>query len=407
MLDLHGISQAAFDLIVASEVTSQAAYEKKYRRPTRPGGQSGVTIGIGYDVGQADKKQFLADWRGRIPDEMLYALAKCCGVTGSAATPLAAKLHDVVDIPWETALEVFCTRDIPHYLDLLFNACPAARELPPDCLGALLSIVFNRGASFNNKGERFAEMRAIRDLLKSGKLAGIPAQIRSMKRLWTTRDVIGLQSRREREAVLFEKGLRDHHPEEHAALPSIPEPVDPAVVARVQEQLKNLGYFQVGATDGSLTPKGKTEDAILAFRNKHGLPLTPTIDEEFLNALAKAQPPEVAEERKNATVDDVREAGSKTIEITDKTKTWAGRIFGAGTSISFTGMLTMFTDKLSAIKGVKEAIEALGITPTGWIVISCLVGFAMLLATIGVGIWIFAHRIEQNRLIDYRTGKNP
>jgi hypothetical protein len=44
-------SQAAIDLIVMEEVSSQAAYTKLYQGPTWPGGASGVTIGIGYDGG--------------------------------------------------------------------------------------------------------------------------------------------------------------------------------------------------------------------------------------------------------------------------------------------------------------------------------------------------------------------
>jgi len=48
VLDLHGISRASFDLVVAEEVTSQAIYEKKYRHVLEyPGEQSGPTGGIG------------------------------------------------------------------------------------------------------------------------------------------------------------------------------------------------------------------------------------------------------------------------------------------------------------------------------------------------------------------------
>ncbi|WP_338696712.1 hypothetical protein V5279_09525 [Bradyrhizobium sp. 26S5] len=83
-IDLHGISRAAFDLIVAAEVTSEARYSKHLRWPTWPGEESGVTMACGYDVGQTTRQQFLADWSGKIPDAMLKALAKCCGVTGQA-----------------------------------------------------------------------------------------------------------------------------------------------------------------------------------------------------------------------------------------------------------------------------------------------------------------------------------
>ena len=45
-------------------MTGEQAYTKKYRKPVWPKGQSGVTIGIGYDVGYASKPQLRADWGG-------------------------------------------------------------------------------------------------------------------------------------------------------------------------------------------------------------------------------------------------------------------------------------------------------------------------------------------------------
>lgn len=78
---------------------------------------------------------------------------------------------------------------------------------------------------------------------------------------------------------------------------------DPELVARVQQQLKNIRLFQVDSGDGSMTPKGRTEGAILDFRNREGLPLAPTIDDEFLTRLAKAQPIDVAEHRAYATLE--------------------------------------------------------------------------------------------------------
>ena len=61
MTTYSGISQAAFDLIVAEEVSSQAAYNARYQRPERPGGQSGITVGIGYDCGYATPERIRAD----------------------------------------------------------------------------------------------------------------------------------------------------------------------------------------------------------------------------------------------------------------------------------------------------------------------------------------------------------
>ncbi|WP_224741619.1 peptidoglycan-binding protein [Bradyrhizobium sp. 2S1] len=305
-IDLHGISRAAFDLIVAAEVTSEAWYSKHLRWPTWPGEQSGVTIGCGYDVGQATRQQFLADWSGKIPDAMLKALAKCCGVTGQAAAALARQLRGVVDIPWDVALEVFANHDIPRYLAICRRLLPGFDELSPDCKGVVLSIAFNRDAGgFNKPGTRWTEMRQIKAAIGSGELAKIPGLIRSMKRLWP--DSRGLRIRRDDEAALFEHGLATSHPQEHAKLATTPAPVDPDVVAHVQARLRELGYYDVGQVDGEQSPQGRTEGMVLAYRNARGLPLTPAIDDQLIAELGKPQAPrQVAETRAAATVEDPR-----------------------------------------------------------------------------------------------------
>ena len=82
-------------------------------------------------------------------------------------------------------------------------------------------------------------MRAIRALMASENFAGIPAQFRSMKRIWP--NVKGLQSRREREAQLFEAGLRarERWPDQQDMPPPpdipAPKPVDPEVINKTDD----------------------------------------------------------------------------------------------------------------------------------------------------------------------------
>lgn len=197
------ISQAAVDLIVAAEVTSRATYEKKYQHPEWPGGQSGITIAIGYDVGYATEAKLRSDWTGRLSPEMIGALIPCCGVTGAAANAILARVRPLVTVPWAPAMEVFNKIDEPSWEARVCAAISGANKLPPDCLGALTSLAYNRGASFNQPGDRYTEMRNIRAAIMAGRLKDVPAQFRSMKRLWTN----GLVERREAEARLWEKGL--------------------------------------------------------------------------------------------------------------------------------------------------------------------------------------------------------
>ena len=75
-------------------------------------------------------------------------------------------------------------------------------------MAALVSLTFNRGASYAKSGPRYREMREIRGDLNTGSFNRVPGRIRSMKRLWVGMpDVRGLLRRRDEEAELFEKGL--------------------------------------------------------------------------------------------------------------------------------------------------------------------------------------------------------
>jgi hypothetical protein len=207
----------------------------------------------------------------------LKALVSCAGVTGVRARDLTAKLHDVVDIPWDVALEVYANHDLPRYTAMCRAHLRGYDDLSPHCKGSLFSLVLNRGASFDVSGPRYAEMRDIKAAIKSSNLAHVPALLHSMKRIWKdTPDETGYR-RREKEAMRWEQGLAAHHPEQHERLGQVAPVPDPELVTRVQQQLKNIGLFQVGSGDGSMTLKGRTEGAILDFRNRDGLPLTPTI----------------------------------------------------------------------------------------------------------------------------------
>jgi uncharacterized protein (TIGR02594 family) len=199
------ISDEAFNLIVECEVTSRQVYDKKYRAPEWPGLSSGITIGIGYDVGYATEKQLAGDWGGVVDEAILRALRPALGVTGTKAHELLPSVRGRVDIPWEAALQVHRTKVMPRWVATVERSLPNAGRLPPDCLGALVSLTYNRGASFGKDGDRYREMRAIKECMASGDFASIPGHIRSMSRLWP--NAAGLRRRRDREAALFDKGL--------------------------------------------------------------------------------------------------------------------------------------------------------------------------------------------------------
>jgi hypothetical protein len=201
------ISNAAIDLIITFEVSSREVYERKYRHPIWPRGRSGITIGIGYDVGYVTKEVLARDWSAYLPQADLNTLSQACGVTGDNASALLQRLAPV-DIPYADAHAVFIDVSVTGYTRLTVRSLANTEALHPDSLGALVSLVYNRGASFERAGERYREMRAIRAAMQAQAFADIPAQIRSMKRIWTGEPhSAGLVKRRELEARLFEQGL--------------------------------------------------------------------------------------------------------------------------------------------------------------------------------------------------------
>jgi hypothetical protein len=192
-------------LIIDHEVGGgQAYYNRLLVHPVWPGESSGVTIGIGYDLGYNTQAEFDADWGTLLPRADLARLRGCLGAKGTAASALLPRVRDI-SVPWSAAQTVFFARSVPRYYRQALDAFPGMERLHGDAQGALVSLVFNRGTRMTDSkkkpGDR-REMRAIRDLVPQGDLRGIAAQIRSMKRLWNPRS--GLIRRREDEARLVE-----------------------------------------------------------------------------------------------------------------------------------------------------------------------------------------------------------
>jgi hypothetical protein len=138
---------------------------------------------------------------------MVTMLASVAGLKGQAAQNQLPRVRPLVDVPWDVALDVFSHVSIPKYLASTRKALPHFDELPPSCKGVLLSLVYNRGASFSTSGPRYLEMRNIEALMATRKFQSIPNEFRKMKRLWTTPSVRGVAIRREQEARMFESAL--------------------------------------------------------------------------------------------------------------------------------------------------------------------------------------------------------
>lgn len=288
-------SITALNLIVAFEVSSEAQYNAAYRAPTWPGGASGVTIGIGWDCGYATAAEISAIWSPYLTPDMIMRLSAAAGMTGARAQVETHKLRNAVSVSWTAAMAVFQNHDMPKWEGLVEKALPNTEFLSGDSFGALVSLAYNRGASFAAEGGRYREMRDIHAHMSEKNFAAIPNDIRSMVRLWP--NVPGLQSRRRQEAALFEKGLTEAPMEPTPApvsvdpspIPEVSAPV-PAIthpkfsVAWVQASLNCLGQDPPLATDGSYGPA--TIAAVKAFQEANGLTVDGMAGLETLKTLA-------------------------------------------------------------------------------------------------------------------------
>lgn len=173
-----------------------------------PGGASGVTIGIGYDLGYVTVDQFESDWAERLQVEVRTRLRDAVGLRAMRARNRASQLDDI-RIRRAPSEEVFVQKTIPLYTVRAGQAFPGFAALPPDAQGALVSLVYNRGTSMvdDSPEDRRREMRAIRDAVAADDLQEIADQLRAMKRLWIGKGLDGLLTRREAEAALVESAM--------------------------------------------------------------------------------------------------------------------------------------------------------------------------------------------------------
>ena len=191
--------------ICREEVSSREYYDAHASRPSWPGGASGVTIGVGYDLGQESGLE--TDWAHLLAPIQVAVLKRWVGVKGPAAEAAIPTLSGIT-IPWYSAWLSFIGKSLPSYVSQTRKAFVNSQIVPPLCFGVLVSLVYNRGPrmidSPDHPGDR-REMRDIRDAVASGHPEAVPGLLRAMERLWPLGN--GVRARREQEAELFEVGL--------------------------------------------------------------------------------------------------------------------------------------------------------------------------------------------------------
>lgn len=167
--------------------------------------------------------------------------------------------------------------------------------------------------------------------------------------------------------------------------------VDEATVRRVQQQLKDLGYTEVGGVDGEVG--GMTATAIRAFRADNGLPAGDGIDDALLLALQKAKPRKIAPERANAPPDVVRD---KVPEAKTSWLTKVGAFFA-----TIIGLIGTFIDgvigKLGAAAGYIQPVKDAAEDVPGWVWMLAFAGVAGVL-------YLVASHGEKKSIEAFQTG---
>lgn len=190
------IPQKAIDLILEAEGVDQ---------PSKwPGGASGITLGYGYDLGYESSLE--KDWSGILPADHVARLKRAVGRRGQRAQQIAHSFAGI-RVTRQQALKVFQERTLPKYEAETLVAFPGLEKMSANVRGALVSVVFNRGASMTDdparpKTQTRREMRSIREAVLCGNPLTIARNLRAMKRLWAGKNLNGLLRRRDAEADL-------------------------------------------------------------------------------------------------------------------------------------------------------------------------------------------------------------
>lgn len=203
---------SGLDMILKYEITSEVNYTANLDTPKWPGGESGITIGIGYDLGFATSVKLKNDWH-MLSDSKLKSLSTVVGKKGADAKKALTKSITNIVISIKDAKDVFYTVSLSEYAKKLRNIYPGVEKLPAGAQSALLSLIYNRGDSL--KGDSRKEMANIVQLVKDKNLSQIATEIRSMKRLWKDSGLTGLLKRRDQEAEMIENASYFIAPEDY------------------------------------------------------------------------------------------------------------------------------------------------------------------------------------------------
>ena len=182
-------------------------------------------------------------------------------------------------------------------------------------------------------------------------------------------------------------------------------------IKTIQQDLRDLGYFEVGTPDGHWG--SRTAGAVSAFQTHEGLHVNGHLDEDTLRAIKAAELPRpISGERADATADDLRDAGSETVAHADSlaslgtAKKAAGGLLVGGGVLEQTDLLGKATDAVDKVEQAKSVYERVHDFAHPFLSSPSVIVFGVVLLVAGIVVGAIAKRIIKNRLKDHRTGEH-
>jgi len=215
------VSENALKLILDFEVGGgESYYNKKARFPIWPGGASGITIGIGVDLGHIKKVDFDTHVSPYYEETQIDRLIACIGITGKpGSVDSETKMKDLVEtvsdceLSFSHAMEIHENFTIPLYYERTKKTFKGFDTLPEDVQGAIVSLVFNRGTKLD--GPKRTHMAKIANLVEQFSKKNDPKLLKEiagtfvdMAEIWKgEKSYEGLKRRRIAEANLVQASI--------------------------------------------------------------------------------------------------------------------------------------------------------------------------------------------------------
>lgn len=203
------VTERSLNSVMEFECGGESFYNLRYSRPSWPQGASGVTVGVGYDLGYHTKSQIVRDWELVVGRRIAELLATCAGVKGSRAKAYRDRIEKSVRISFEGAWKVFVDTTVPRFAKLTAGTFPNHHRMHPVTQAMMLSVVFNRGSSL--KGYRRRHMVQMRNSVTD---QGVINAIDQMKVIWPRREGNhpGIRNRRDKEIKIITQRATDTSP---------------------------------------------------------------------------------------------------------------------------------------------------------------------------------------------------